>query len=810
MASINVNAMVEYALSFQGIPYVYGGNGTAAQCYKWTQGSSCSVHKKGVKYTGYDCSGFVTKVLSKYGISMPRTTSAMQSWNPGSYGQKLGPSSAIKRGDVLLYSGHVTLAISSTRMVHARKCGTNICVSDIYRTGMTKIFRFNDSGSSSSGGSSGGSTSKTKEEQCFEFYKKKGCTTEAACGILGNIKGESNFSTTVRNPSSGATGLCQWLGSRLTNLKNKANREGKKWDSLDFQLDFSWYEFSGKECKPWMDKWGSLDKFKNLRDVEAATLAWEKIFERSGGQGNSKRIQYAKEFYNKFKNYQMDGGSGGGNSNNTTVNNNILCSPSANVTQMKNWAKSKKATDTFINNAQYFYDYGKKMGINPTLAYAQYAWETGYGQYKGQVKESMKNTCGLKNSDNTGFATFSSWNQGIEAHIDHLGLYAGGINYPRSGSPDPKHFQSLYGKYKTIDAMGKAWAGGETTYANNLKNLMKEIQTSAGGSSNNSNNTEGTKPSPTGKKVFLDPGHGGTDSGAVGNNLKEKDINLAVGLKIKSYLEERGVSVRMSRETDMAVNLSNRPKMANDWGADCYLSIHCNSASSNSAQGVETYYYASASTLAQAVQTQILANKDLYNKDRGVKKENFCVIRESKMMSALVELAFINNASDAALLKNKQDGFALACAKGIIQYLGCSWDNTGQKPDGWEQGAVGEYDPATKYIGQVYNVGSDTLNVRTGAGTGNSIIEKIKSGTKVNVYEVLSNGWLRVKTPSGKIGYVSGNYIKKVADAPGKPQPKYMYYVYACQSSSKFEADTKLEQVKELGYSNAKIETRSL
>ena len=58
MASINVNAMVEYALSFQGIPYVYGGNGTAAQCYKWTQGSSCSVHKKGVKYTGYDCSGF--------------------------------------------------------------------------------------------------------------------------------------------------------------------------------------------------------------------------------------------------------------------------------------------------------------------------------------------------------------------------------------------------------------------------------------------------------------------------------------------------------------------------------------------------------------------------------------------------------------------------------------------------------------------------------------------------------------------------------------------------------------------------------
>lgn len=153
------------------------------------------------------------------------------------------------------------------------------------------------------------------------------------------------------------------------------------------------------------------------------------------------------------------GGSGGGGS--TTINENVLAPPSANVTQMKNWAKSKKATQTAINNAQYFYDYGKKVGVNPTLAYAQYAWESGHGSYKGQVKESQKNTCGLKNSNNQGFATFSSWNQGIEAHIDHLALYAGASGYPKSNSPDPKHSASLYGKYKTIDAMGKSWAGGE-------------------------------------------------------------------------------------------------------------------------------------------------------------------------------------------------------------------------------------------------------------------------------------------------------------------------------------------------------------
>lgn len=655
--------MVDYALTFQGIPYVYGGNGVAAQCYKWSSGGGCSVHKKGVKYTGYDCSGFVTKVMSKYGISMPRTTSAMQSWKPGANGQVLGTGTTRKRGDIILYSGHVAIAISSTQMVHAPSCGKNIQVANTYTKGMTKIFRFYDTGGSNSGGDSGG-------------------------------------------------------------------------------------------------------------------------------------------------------GGGGGSA---TVNNNILCSPSANPTQMKNWASGKKATQTFLDNAQYFYDYGKKVGVNPTLAYAQYAWETGYGRYGGQVKESMKNTCGLKNSNNSGFASFSSWNQGIEAHIDHLALYAGASGFPRSGSPDPKHFASLYGKYKTIDAMGLSWAGGEQAYANRLKTFMSEIQTSAGAGGDTSNPGQGNQPTPTGKKVFIDPGHGGSDSGAVGNGLKEKDINLSVGLKVKKLLEERGVSVKMSRETDKAVNLSDRPAQANSWGADCFLSIHCNSASSNSAQGVETFHYSSSDGLAQAVQSQIIANTSLWHKNRGVKKQNFCVIRESKMMSALVELAFINNASDSQLLRDKQDGFAEALARGIIQYLGCNWDNVGtpgggsSDNDGWEQGAVGAYDPATKYIGQAYNLKGDSLNIRSGPGTGNSVIDKIWEGAKVNVYEVQSNGWLRVKIENGKIGYCSGNYIKRIADPPGKPAPQYVYKVVVPVITTSMDVVySELDKIKGLGFSNATIESRTL
>jgi N-acetylmuramoyl-L-alanine amidase len=637
--SINVEAMVQYALTFEGKPYVYGGNGTPAVCYKWTEGSSCSVHTKGTKYTGYDCSGYVYAVLSKYGIDIPRTTSQMNKWSPGEYGSVLGASSAIKRGDIILYSGHVGIAISSTQMIDAPKCGKNISRRTIY-SGITRIIRFNDSGNATT-------------------------TTTTTTTSSSSVKSE-----------------------------------------------------------------------------------------------------------------------------------NILSGPTANATQMRNWATNKKATQTFIDNADYFYSYGQKMGVNPVLAYAQYAWETGYGQYKGQVKESQKNTCGIKTSDNTGFASFSTWNLGIEAHIDHLGLYAGGTKYPRSSSPDPKHFQSLYGKYTTIDAMGNAWSGGSSTYATNLKRLMAEIESSAGASSTTNNTTTvATAPSLTGKKVYLDPGHGGTDSGSIGNGLYEKNINLNVAQMIKELLEERGATVQISRSTDVYVSLADRATKANNFGADCFISIHCNSADVNTAQGVETYYYASASTLAEAIQNQILANKNLYNKNRGVKKDNFYVIRETKMMSALVELAFINNASDANILKNYQYGFAEAIAKGIVQYLGCSWTTVATTTD------------TVQYVGQVYNY--QNLPLRANYDPYATVLEYLPEGELVDVYEVIAYGigWVKLKSKKGNVGYANANYIKKYGEVGDSKS--YIYQVYSCRSTSKMEAEDYLSKIKALGFTNATLDTRT-
>ncbi len=184
------------------------------------------------------------------------------------------------------------------------------------------------------------------------------------------------------------------------------------------------------------------------------------------------------------------------------------------------------------------------------------------------------------------------------------------------------------------------------------------------------------------KKVYLDPGHGGTDSGATGNEIKEKDIVLSVAKKLEVKLKKCNLDIRMSRTTDDYKTLEYRSTDANNWGADCFVSIHANSADATSAQGVETYCYKFAyRPLADKVHEEIIASKT-YTKNRGVKEGNFHVVRETNMDACLVELAFISNAEDANLLKNKQDEFATAIAKGICKYLGVTYVDDNQIPPG--------------------------------------------------------------------------------------------------------------------------------
>ena len=176
-------------------------------------------------------------------------------------------------------------------------------------------------------------------------------------------------------------------------------------------------------------------------------------------------------------------------------------------------------------------------------------------------------------------------------------------------------------------------------------------------------------------KVWLDAGHGGNDPGALGGGMKEKDITLAITLKVGKELERHGVKVGYTRKNDKTVNLNSRGPLANKYGADVFVSIHTNAFGNPNAQGVETYNFPGSSkgrNLAKDIHNEVIKAK-LYTKNRGLKTANFAVLRQSRMPAALIETAFITNKQDAQLLKNKQNEFATAIAKGILKYLGINY-----------------------------------------------------------------------------------------------------------------------------------------
>src|SRR3989304_6257733 len=169
-----------------------------------------------------------------------------------------------------------------------------------------------------------------------------------------------------------------------------------------------------------------------------------------------------------------------------------------------------------------------------------------------------------------------------------------------------------------------------------------------------------------GIKVFIDPGHGGRDPGAVGNGLNEKDANIAIANRLKAKLEAGGFTVVMRRTGDQYHTLDEIVNMANSSGADIFISIHNNASVSASANGTETYWNANgvngSSQLASLVQSRLLSQIGRAN--RGVKTADFRVIKYTRMPAALVECSFVSNPTEAALLKTAD--FQEKCATGLF------------------------------------------------------------------------------------------------------------------------------------------------
>lgn len=172
--------------------------------------------------------------------------------------------------------------------------------------------------------------------------------------------------------------------------------------------------------------------------------------------------------------------------------------------------------------------------------------------------------------------------------------------------------------------------------------------------------------------IVLDPGHGGSDPGALGpSGLKESDVVLDVCKRIPSYLH--GHNIIFTRTTDKTTSLVERSNTANWKKADIFVSVHCNAHTTTQAHGTETYCYkfgGEGERLATLIQGQMVILAGLHN--RGVKEKNLHVLRETGMPAALVELAFISNPKEEALLRRTdfKNQCARAIANGIEEYFG--------------------------------------------------------------------------------------------------------------------------------------------
>lgn len=176
------------------------------------------------------------------------------------------------------------------------------------------------------------------------------------------------------------------------------------------------------------------------------------------------------------------------------------------------------------------------------------------------------------------------------------------------------------------------------------------------------------------KKVFVNGGHGGTDSGAVGNGLKEKDITKKISELIVKGLSKYDVDVMLFQQSQSGNGLKTITDKANNWKADILVSVHVNSGGGT---GFESFAY-SGSVLSNTLKLQrtihdevMKSIKDYGVVDRGRKRQNFHVLRESKMSSVLTENMFIDSVRDSKLLKDNKfiEKVADGHVKGIVRFL---------------------------------------------------------------------------------------------------------------------------------------------
>lgn len=304
------------------------------------------------------------------------------------------------------------------------------------------------------------------------------------------------------------------------------------------------------------------------------------------------------------------------------------------------------------------------------------------------------------------------------------------------------------------------------------------------------------------KKVFISAGHGGSDSGSVGNGFKEKDLNLSIAMACGNYLKSKGVEVQMSRVKDEDDDLNQEARESNAFGPDLTVSIHNNAGGGD---GVEAWY-SIVGGLGKTCAENILAEVvKIGQNSRGAKtrkgsngRDYYGFIRQTKAPAVIVECAFVDNATDIQIIDTEPERVAMgeAIAKGILKTLGIADSAPGTTPapatksieevakeviagnygNGEDRkiaiiNAGYDYNAVQTKVNEIVNgsktqsftdykvkVTTSALNIRSGAGMNYGITGVIRDK---GVYTIVDEkaGWGKLKSGAG---WISLGYCKKI------------------------------------------------
>ena len=273
------------------------------------------------------------------------------------------------------------------------------------------------------------------------------------------------------------------------------------------------------------------------------------------------------------------------------------------------------------------------------------------------------------------------------------------------------------------------------------------------------------------KKVFLGVGHGGTDSGAVTNGFKEKDLNLAIAHACNEVLQRHGVNTLMSRTKDENDTLNDEIKECNAYKPDLAIDIHNNAGGGDGAEAFYHYGGGIGKTLAENVLTEIEA---IGQNSRGAKtrknaqgKDYYGFIRQTKAPAIIVECAFVDNATDIQIIDTltEQKVMGLAIAKGILKTLGIAYvEEAPIVPDTNVEKTVSEL--AQEVLAGKWGNGQERKEKLTQAGYDYNAVQKEvnKLATKTTAPAKKSNEEIAREVAQGKWGN-GATRKKKLTDA---------------------------------------------